>query len=110
MPRPMCLIKKPLLEKLSMAYVEGVPITKLIRKHALPVTPPTLTKLINYFLIAQDSRRDNNAKEIIVKSLFPEWLAIESGSVHTQPANWHYTGRMPFGEWVYKPWIEDKSE
>lgn len=102
MARPMCLIKKPLLEEIALKHYEGVPITRLIRKYHLPLTPPTLTKLVNYFLLAQDSSKSQAAKDLIYASLFPEWLLTEAGSVHTQPPNWHYNGRMPLGEWVYK--------
>lgn len=102
MARPMILIKKPLLEQMLLAHTEGVPISHLIRKHHLPITPPTLTKLLSHLSLAKDSKVTPEIKAIIEASLFPEWLALETGSVVTQEANWHYTGRMPLGSWFYR--------
>jgi len=102
MARPMILIKQPLLEQMLLAYTEGVPISKLIRKHHLPITQPTLTKLLSHLSLAKDSKVDPATKAAVEASLFPEWLGEETGSVVTQSPNWHYTGRMPLGSWFYR--------
>ncbi len=98
----MILIKQPLLETILLAHTEGVPISKLIRKHHLPITPPTLTKLLSHLSLAKDSKIEPATKARIEASLFPEWLNTELGSVVTQEPNWHYSGRMPLGSWFYK--------
>lgn len=102
----MILIKQPLLTNIMLAHYEGVPVCALIRKHHLPITPPTLAKLINYMSMAKDSQIADDAKQRILASLFPDWLIPLEGSVHTQEPNWHYKGRMPFGEWQYKEWTD----
>jgi len=105
MARPMILIKRPLLEQLLISNTEGVPVCALLRKHHLPITPPTLTKLLNYLAMAQDSRVELAVKQTIEASIFPEWLNGDTGNVISQEPNWFYTGRMPFGKWEYRETI-----
>lgn len=99
MARPMLLIKEPLLRQLWLANEEGIPLSKLLRKHHIPLSPPTLAKLINFMSIIDSIQLEAGLRDIVYKSVFPQWLAIENGSVHKQPENWHYRGKMPFGYW-----------
>lgn len=99
MARPMILIKEPLLRKLWLANEEGIPLSKLLRKHYIPVSAPTLAKLVSFMAMADNTEIDKSLQDTIKASVFPEWLAIEEGSIAVQPANWHYRGKMPFGYW-----------
>lgn len=101
MARPMILIKETLLRKLWLANEEGVPLSKLLRKHNIPVSAPTLAKLVNFMAMADNTEIDIKLQNIIKASVFPEWLAIEAGSIAIQPENWHYRGKMPFGYWEW---------
>ncbi len=106
----MILIKKHLLMQLWIANEEGVPVSKLIRKHRLSMTPPTVAKLLNFMQISDDSRIDPALAETVRQSIFPEWLASEAGNECKQPSDWSYTGKMPFGKWVYSPLVEAKND
>lgn len=107
MARPMILIKEPLLRQLWLANEEGIPLSKLLRKHHIPVSAPTLAKLLNFMAMADNDTIDAALSKTINASVFPEWLATENGSIVVQPENWHYRGKMPFGYWE---WSKPKDE
>lgn len=97
MARPMILIQEDLLNQLSNRYATGVPICKLIKQYDLPITPPTLTKLISYNLMCDEVSYD--IAKIIHNSLFPEWLSSQDKLVLKQSSEWRYIGKMPLGKW-----------
>lgn len=105
MARPMLLIKRELLEKLWYKHAEGVGISKLISIHNLPLTPPTLTKLILYVCKADEAATDEIGK-IITDSLYPRWLEEAKEDVVKQCSDWRYEGKMPLGKWVENTWAE----
>lgn len=109
MARPMILIKEPLLRKIWLANEEGIPLSKLLRKYRIPVSAPTLAKLVNFMAMADNTDIEAKLQATVKASVFPEWLAIEEGSIAVQPENWHYRGKMPFGYWEWsKPATKDE--
>jgi hypothetical protein len=107
MARPMLLIPKPLLEQLYYENTEGVPVSVLVRKHSLNITHPTLTKLIACLQYVDKAKPE--VKNIMLSSLFPEWLKNASMAetdkpVHKQPSTWRYTGKFPLGKWEVNDW------
>lgn len=99
MARPMILIKPTLLEELYNNNQLGVPVSALIRKHELPVTPPTLARLLDFFHLAKDSTPE--AAQIIRASLFPAWLLTQEDNVAIQDSQLvKYQGKMPLGTWL----------
>lgn len=98
MARPMILIKEELLAKMYEERYMGVPLCKIIKRHKLDITHPTLAKLIAlYDAFAESS---GITSDIIHTSLFPDWLKQQPNLVLKQPNNWYYTGTMPLGKWV----------
>jgi hypothetical protein len=113
MARPFLLIKAKLLTKLQNEHSEGVPVTKLIRKHELQgkITAPTLTKLIRFAdtmdKIQANPSASNDTYQTIYNSIFPQWLHEAENDIVLQPAGWRYTGRMPLGKWEERCWTND---
>lgn len=111
MARPFLLMKQKLLTKLQAESNSGVPITKLIRKYELHITPPTLTKLISYIntmdQVLSDPVASNDAYQLIYNSIFPEWVNLGEDDIVLQPAGWRYTGTMPIGSWEERCWTND---
>ena len=114
MARPMLLMQPNLLRELHYKSAQGVPVLVLIRSYKLEgvLTAPTLSKLLSYML-AIDNSQDSRIKDIISKSLFPQWLVEQKEVIAATPNEWVYSGRMPLGVWVkraeyVKP--QDKKE
>lgn len=115
MARPMLLMQRETLNKLWLSHAEGVPISTLIQKHELRITPPTLTKLISY-MTALESTTNTKVAKIIDASLFPKWLdeaertdpIVGELDVRTvvQPSRYRYEGKMPLGKWVLNDWAK----
>jgi len=111
MSRSMVLIAPYQLSRLYKEFKLGVPVRLLVKKNELPLSPPTLSKLLNMYdkyIVALENKQDQVA-EIINYSLFPPF--VSNGAEHitgvvVQPDNWIYTGKMPLGIWVK---IEDKQ-
>lgn len=100
MARPMILIKHSLLDKLYKEAQQGVPISFLIRKYMLSITNPTLAQLIRYYDTIQQEATPPSVRQIIISSLFPEWLANSTEDIMYQnPSEYRYRGKMPLGQW-----------
>ncbi len=76
MARPMILMQEYLLSLLWNKYHMGVPVTTIIKQESIPLTPPTLTKLLKHMsLLEQEEMKENpDTYQIIYDSLFPKWL------------------------------------
>lgn len=98
MARPMLLMKENLLDELYNKHKDGVKYNTLIAKYDLPVSGPTLKKLLKYYTVMQNS--DIEVKRIIYASLFPKWLKEELQ--YQNAAKWVYIGTMPLGNWEEK--------
>lgn len=107
MARPMLLMKKELLMQMYFLRGEGVPVCKLIQKHDIAMTPPTLTKLLSY-VDASETTCNAQVDKLIYNSLFPQWLDEAENDVVKQPSEWRYEGKMPLGKWVRNEWAEVK--
>lgn len=99
MPRPMFLIKEPLLKQLSEEATIGVPVATLVSKYKLEVTPPTLSKMISHYK-AMITAPDDKSKKIIELSLFPNWLDYKDQPIIKQPSQYRYSGSFPLGKWI----------
>ncbi len=101
MARPIKLVKRKILFEIAELHKDGVPISFLIRKFKLNITPPTLSKLVDYTLKFIDCEQTNQATAalLIHHSLWPEEFKFDR-DVITQPNNYAYIGKMPLGKWV----------
>ncbi len=95
MNKSMVLIRESLLKDLHRKNKDGVPVLHLLRVYDLPLSAPTLTKLIGFYNLMLDSKGE--VHNTIHKSLFPPWL-IEDMQYHNTKT-WIYLGKMPIGEW-----------
>lgn len=95
MARPMLLIKESLLKELYAKHKDGVKYNTLIKNYDLPLSGPTLRKLIRYYSIMQNA--NPAVSDTIYESLFPQWLTEEVQ--YQDAAEWVYIGAMPLGEW-----------
>lgn len=88
---------------MSVIYEErklaGNTLEKLIARHRLDVTHPTLSRMLKHYdsFVALEPGTPLRAQ--VHASLFPEWLKLSCGKVVSQPYEWYYTGAFPFGEW-----------
>ena len=96
MARSMILIQQELLSKVYEEHKLGVNFCLLIRNHKLPMTPPTITKLVNHYSAMMDTTNDE-LREVIRASLFPVWL--NETIKYQDTARWVYRGSMPTGHW-----------
>lgn len=95
MARPMLLMQESLLHELYSKHKDGVKYNTLIRNYDLPLTGPTLRKLLKYYNVMQSA--DQQVGDTIRASLFPEWLTEELQ--YQDAAEWVYRGTMPLGNW-----------
>lgn len=97
------LIPHSILTYLHLEYSIGVPVTKLIERHKLAISRPTLTNLLKMYSHALSA--DGEARSIISMSLFPDWLeklyasSNKTDKVFKQPREYKYNGIMPMGQW-----------
>lgn len=100
MPAPMYLIQKPLLTTIAEEAKIGVPHATLVTKYSLPITPPTLSKLIKHMRAYLDCV-EPKSQAIIEASLFPNWLMYrDQDNVVRQPTTYKYDGKFPLGRWI----------
>ena len=86
------LIRRSLLIELADLRLKGVPVLKLLRDYDLELSPPHLTKQLDYYNMFKN-------KAEVVNSLFPEWLN-DIDNIQEQPATAKYDGMFPWGEWI----------
>lgn len=101
MARPMKLIEHELLMELYHKYKDGVPVSKLLIKYDLPLTHPTVSKLISYYALYVKKYEEGEIQlaNIVKQSLFPIWSEFSKTTIMQQPDDWKYIGKMPFGCW-----------
>jgi len=100
MARPYILVTEEVLLEIEELHSKGVPISKLVRDYFLEMASPTLQRLITHATLYKACENDNPLKEIIHKSLFPDWMQPLCHAQITQPPEWDYKGLMPLGEWL----------
>lgn len=97
----MILMKEDLLKVLhEERKLAGNTLEKLIAKHRLNITHPTLSRLLKHYGLLVSPDLLSYAEVIIRNSMFPAWLYEVKGVVVSQPVSWYYTGIFPLGEWV----------
>jgi hypothetical protein len=98
------LLPEVFLEQLASLSVQGVPKSRIIKDYSLDLTPPTLSGLINDYLIMKtllghkQKARQQVGKKMQL-SLFPSWLDPSFHAVQIEPAGARYSGSFPFGDW-----------
>ena len=96
----MILIERTLLATLTQEASLGVPVATLTKKHNLPITAPTLSKMISH-MNALNQSENPQVKALIEKSLFPEWARFTSEDrLIKQSMMYNYNGLFPLGQWV----------
>lgn len=102
MGRPIVLIPPKMMEEMYMQYNHGVSLRRVIRNLKCDncISPPTLSKLFEYFRSAAEMP-DPKINEVITKSLFPIWI-LNKDKPQQAPSNYIYIGKMPFGYWLKK--------
>ncbi len=99
MARAMILMKRDKLQKIYAERQLGVNYSALVRNHELPMTDPTLSKLLGHYDAYMETRIDE-VRDIIHGSLFPVWLTESAETyVYQDTAKWVYRGVMPLGRW-----------
>lgn len=104
MARPMLLVQEDIISDIWAKANDGVPLEALIRQYELPITSPTLKKLLGHVTALENADGKEELTEVydlIYASLFPEWLiANEDKPVVQQPEKvWYYDGLFPVGKW-----------
>lgn len=104
MARPYILVQRDVLEEIEELSFRGVPARRLCRDYNLTIAAPTLTRLITYLAMATrsivDGEQSLESKDIILNSLFPQWLEEIDKDEVSQPPDWYYDGAMPLGKWI----------
>lgn len=108
MARPMKLMRPQLLNKIYAEHTMGVPVVKLLKKHNIDLTSPTLAKLLNYRHMLEKANAEGNtdAATIIERSIYPKWLTEQDEDILLQPPTHFYSGSMPLGEWQQHNWTD----
>ena len=91
--KPRKLITSRVLKALYMKTEQGIPLKRAMRQLNIPLTQPTVKKLLTHYSINSDITR---------ASIFPPWLSEDGPPVQEQPQDWVYQGYFPLGVWVCK--------
>ena len=75
----------------------GVPTKRIIENKGLDVSGSHLTKLIEFYKMAENSDL-STVKDRICSSIFPPWLN-DTDKIKEVPDNWKYKDHFPFGYW-----------
>lgn len=95
--------KRKLLSEDNLNWLQdrldlGVPLARAIRDKKLAISNPAVSTLLEWYAVYTVNPETFTA---VYDSLFPAWLDQSDNMVQSNPSNWIYAGRFPWGYWIY---------